>query len=194
MQRDGATIHRLDITPVGSLQTGACGRYRKRWDFTLSSPASAAGYIVQKVDFHRLVEDCSEAGACPATPELTFWEAWPVLAGATQHRLRSSSTFTDQSSFGGNASKVGCVIAAGEVKFYLRSVTGDLGDFNTAPATPNGGWGPNASGQSGSLPSTLTEPTWWGTAPTEGSPHRDATAGWRCCGDSGDFNTIHASP
>jgi hypothetical protein len=193
LQQNGHTLRRLAITGVGPLVSGPCGGYSRRWDFGLGAPAANAGYIVQQIDFYEYLVDCPRMGACTASPNLTFWEAWPVRAGASFHEMHSVG-FTDQSSYGSKPNKVGYVAALGEVKYYERTVTGDLGTFNAAPATPAGGWSPNASGQSGSLPSTLTRPSWWSTAPTEGPEKRSATASWRCCGKSDDFNDIKATP
>lgn len=194
LQQNGHTIRRLSVSAVGSLVRGACGRYRKRWDFSLGAPASADGYIVQQIDFYEDIMSCPSLGRCPANPSLTFWEAWPVAKGATVHSLQGSIGYTDQSAYPGRSGKPGYVGAFGEIKFYLKSVTGDLGSFSTAPATATGGWGPGAVSQSGILPSTSTRPSWWSSSPTEGSATRSAYAGWRCCGDARDYNTIVATP
>lgn len=194
LQQNGQTVRRLSITGVGALTKGACGMYLRRWDFELGAPAANAGYIVQQVDFYKHIVDCPQMGMCTVNPELTFWEAWPVKKGDTFHEKQSSIGFTDQSSSKGKADKVGYVAAMGEVKFFERSVTGDLGTYKTAPATAGGGWAPNASGQSGILPSTLTKPSWWSNTPTDGPKKRFAVASWRCCGKSNDFNDIKADP
>lgn len=194
LQQNGQTIRRLSVSAVGALAKGPCGRYRKRWDFTLGAPASADGYIVQQVDFYEDIMTCPSLGQCPVNPTLTFWEAWPVAKGATVHSMHSAAGYTDQSAYPGKSGKPGYVGAFGEIKFYLKSVTGDLGSFNTAPATARGGWGPGSVSQSGSLPSTSTRPSWWSSSPTEGPATRSAYAGWRCCGDASDYNTIVATP
>ena len=193
LQQNGHLLRRLTITGLGTLTKGACGQYRRRWDFELGAAAANEGYIVQQIDFYEHIVDCPRMGMCTVNPNLTFWEAWPVKKGDTFHEKHSAG-WTDQSTYGGKADKVGYVAALGEVKYYERSVTGDLGTYGKAPATANGGWGPNASGQSGSLPSTLTKPAWWGNAPTDGPKKRSATASWRCCGKSDDFNDIKADP
>lgn len=194
LQQNGNTIRRLAISSVGSLMRGACGMYSKRWDFTLGAAAPAAGYIVQQIDYYENIVDCPQMGQCTANPNFIFWEAWPVKQGDTLHELHGSSGYTDQASHPGGPTKVGFLAAIGEIKFYLRSVTGDLGGFNTAPSSPSGGWSPNAAGVSGSLPSTLSKPSWWSTAPTEGPGTRGAWSSWRCCNNSRDFNSIHANP
>ncbi len=194
LQQNGQTIQRLSVSSVGNLVKGACGSYSKRWDFTLGAAASADGYIVQQVDFYEDIMKCPSLGRCPARPTLTFWEAWPVAKGATVHSVHATAGYTDQSSYSGKPGKPGYVGAFGEIKFFLKSVTGDLGTFNAAPASPSGGWGPGAVSQSGSLPSTPTRPSWWTAAPAEGPATRSAYAGWRCCGDAQDYNTIVATP
>ena len=194
IQQNAQMIRRLSVSSVGSLISGPCGRYRKRWDFTLGAPASNDGYIVQQVDFYEDLMNCPSLGRCPAQPSLTFWEAWPVAKGDTAHTLHTSAGYTDQSSYPGVSGKPGYVGAFGEIKFYLKSVTGDLGSLNTAPATPSGGWGPGAVSQSGSLPSTSTRPSWWSSSPTEGPGRRSAYAGWRCCPTGRNYNIIRSDP
>lgn len=194
VQQNAQTVRRLSVSSVGSLVTGSCGRYRKRWDFTLGTPASDDGYIVQQVDFYEDLMNCPSLGRCPAQPSLTFWEAWPVAKGDTAHSLQTTVGYTDQSAYPGVAGRPGYVGAFGEIKFYLKSVTGDLGSFSTAPATPSGGWGPGAVSQSGILPSTSARPSWWSSSPTEGPGRRSAYAGWRCCPTGKNYNIIRADP
>jgi len=193
LQQNGQTIRRLTVSPVGALTEGACGKYSRKWDFKLGAAAAEAGYIVQKLDFYEDFVACPFSGRCLVDPTLTFWEAWPVKKDDTFHEKHSAG-YTDKSSSSGKDKKSGFVAAAGEVKFFVKSVSGDLGTYDTAPAKPNGGWGPNKSGQSGSLPSTLTEPSWWSSGASEGPAKRIADASWRCCGDNRDFNTIKADP
>jgi hypothetical protein len=192
-QQNGMVIRRLAVTGVGAFAKGTCGAYSRKWDFQLAAAAPEAGYIVQKVDFYLDLRECPLMGVCLANPTLTFWEAWPVKKGDTFHEKHSVG-FTDKSAAPINDKKVGYVAALGEIKFFTKSATGDLGTYSTAPASPSGGWGPNNSGQSGSLPSTLTEPSWWSSAPTEGPGKRSATASWRCCKNADDFNSITADP
>lgn len=77
----------------------------------------------------------------------------------------------------------------GEVKFFGRSKTGDLGDFNQAPADPASKWGPGKVPTSGALPSTPTKPPWWDDAPIEGPAVRQARSEWDCCDADPDKHT-----
>jgi len=192
-QRTGA-VRRLAISRVGQLQKRTCGGYGVRWLFELGAPAPSDGYIVQKIDEYKEVVDCPRTARCLASPTLTFWEAWSVKRGQTREELHSQFGFTDSDVQPSAPTKGGYNVGTGDVRFYRASVTGDLGKDGTAPARPNGGWGPGAVSMSGSLPSTPTRPSWWGTAPTEGPARRSANAAWHCCGGASDFNDIHATP
>jgi hypothetical protein len=176
-------LQRLTVTGIGAGTTGTCGAYRRRWDFELGSAAPADGYLVQKVDFTLATATCTEpvVNATPGTPTLTFWEAWRVQSGHRLFRQRTAVGYTDQSSFGSQSSTSGTVVAAGEIKFFTEAVTGNLGDLHVAGTAP--GWAPGGEPQSGPLPSTHTEPTWWSGAPTEGPVSRSAQSLWNCCGD-----------
>ena len=66
------------------------------------------------------------------------------------------------------------------MKFFPISKTGDLGDVGVAPATSNG-WGPGKVKRAGDLPSTASEPSWWGDKPVDGPATRMASSNWSCC-------------
>lgn len=194
MQQNNEIVQRLAITYETPLVRGACGGRFVRWIFALDNPAPAEGYIVQQVDEYNEELKCPSFGRCLARPTFTFWEAWFVNKGDTHEHLHSTLGFTDQSSFPGGPDKVGFRVHVGEVKFFPKSVTGDLGKDGIAPASPNGGWGPGAVPITGNLPSTKSPPSWWSNAPTEGPKTRQAYSAWRCCGTSDDFNVVKSRP
>ncbi len=196
--QEGERVRRLAITPVGSLHSGECGERRIAWRFTLDNPASADGYFVQQVNLHKDQQDCpSDVRSTPARPTFSFWEAWNVASGDTTEHIGSPG-FTDRSAYPPQRTASGSYAAVGHVKFFLRSVTGDLGGFDTAPADPTSPWRPGRSGGvrlSGGLPSVGSEPSWWSNTPTEGPVMRWATSWWNCCGDaSSNFSRVDANP
>ena len=195
IQQGGNQIRRLTITPITKTD-GDCGARNVRWTFSLDNPAPANGYIVQNVRSLQTIESCpSNVQSISLTPTLTFWEAWDVKAGDKVDWTTTRDGWTDGSTRGEESTKSGMQASLGTVKFFLQSVTGDLGGFGTSPATPNGGWGPGNATPSGALPSTLTKPSWWNDTPTEGPARRWASSWWNCCGDaSSHFSKIDANP
>jgi hypothetical protein len=197
LQQGGESLQRLSISR-NSRTSGDCGSSRVRWTFSLDNPAPSDGYIVQKVTQLQTVEACpSNVSSISLTPRppSPFWEAWPVSSGATVHQLQSTLGFTDQSSRGPGTNQSGTRAALGNVKFFLKSTTGDLGTYRTAPSTPGSSWGPGRAAPSGILPSTQSEPSWWSGTATEGPAHRWASAWWNCCNDaSSNFSRIDSNP
>jgi hypothetical protein len=195
VQQRGQHVQRLTVTGIGAGTQSTCGGYTRQWDFTLDAAAPEAGYIVQKVDFYKDTAACDKPAvtATPATPTLTFWEAWPVNSGAKLFDLRATIGYTDQSSAVNHPDTTGTVAATGTIKFFKSSVTGNLGSL-----TADGLWHRGVSGgerQSGVLPSTHTEPVWWSGTPEEGPATRSAQSAWSCCGEaSTQFNTITFNP
>lgn len=195
IQQGGNQIRRLSITR-NLRDAGECGAKRVRWTFSLDSPAPADGYIVQRIRNLQTVENCpSNVSSISLTPTMDYWEAWQVNSGATREVLDSVFHYTDQHSRPPEPNKSGTQASLGTVKFFLRSVTGDLGSDGVAPATPGSSWGPGNAPASQSLPSTLTQPSWWNGAPTEGPARRWASAWWNCCGEeSSHFSRIDSNP
>jgi Domain of unknown function (DUF4157) len=196
-QAGSKSVQRLTVTPNGALFKGDCGNYRKRWIFELSAAAPEDGYIVQQVDLYEDIKDCPGFAVCLANPTLTFWEAWFVKKGDTLQHIHSSVGWTDQATRGPADKKTGDHAAIGEIKFYKKSVTGDLGKEDVLSSDPKSDWKPGTKGGvplSGWLPSTKSKPSWWSSAPTEGPKNRRAYSAWRCCGSDRDFNIINAEP
>ncbi len=212
LQQNLRTIRRLTITPVHLLK-GSCGKVNKMWDFVLGGPASGDGYLVQHVQVFSQSANCPGTASLPnplPNPKLEYWEAWPVPFNATHSTDRQSIplkkggavaqtlVFTDTSRIDQSwPNQSGAYLATGDLRFYLKSVTGDLGSANQAPETgsPNSGtWGPSMVAATGGLTGSNTRPSWWSSAPTEGPATRKLAVSWRCCGDGNDFNNVVDHP
>lgn len=189
--RERNSIQKMAINQV-SLVPRTCGGRSVKWSFTLSSPATADGYFVQEINVYEIKSSGCPAISGPPAPIQTFWEAFPVATASRTHGLHSTLGYSDESGYPSNPNSNGTSQSAGKVKFFLKSVTGDLGGFSTSPSTANG-WGPGMVPRSGIVPSTASQPTWWTTAPTEGPENRSATSVWDCCSSPG-FNNISATP
>ena len=173
-----------------------CGARRVRWTFALDAPATEDGYIVQRIRNLQTIENCpSNVGSISTTPTMEFWEAWDVKKGDTVDWTTTRDHWTDESGRPPETTKSGMQASLGTVKFFLRSVTGDLGGFGVAPAAAGSSWGPGKAPPSGALPSTQSEPSWWNTTPAEGPARRWASSWWNCCGEeSAHFSKIDSSP
>jgi hypothetical protein len=130
---------------------------------------------------YEFIQTCPDVATGPPGPKQEFWEAWPIAAGATEHPRTVSLGRTDLSIRPAAPNKNGSQQTTGELKFFARTVTGDLGDFGVAPATPGSGWGPGLVPTSGAVPSTGSKPAWWDTAPVEGPANRESHSIWNCC-------------
>lgn len=184
-------IQRLSVSLTGRSHDGRCGGFTRSFNFTLDNPAPTDGYMVQKIERYDNQVRCPGMGACPASPSLTFYEAFFVQSGSTEFYRRSALGMTDQSGHAAQPNSSGARYAHGEIRFFPIAVTGNLGRNNRA-----GLWSPgNAGGvpASLSLPSTTVAPAWWDRH-TEGPVTRYVHADWRCCNDSMDFNTISSDP
>ncbi len=176
-------LQRLTITPLSCVKR-ACGEYNASWRFALDRPAPEKGYLVQQIDRSELIGTCSDAGpvAGPPAPVQTYWEAWPVGRRKRMDRLTREDGYTDESTWPATPATSGTQIAAGTVKFFTFSTTGDLGNFDQAPADPTSPWDVGTVPGSGSLlPATASKPPWWDDPPVEGPATREAASRWDCC-------------
>lgn len=173
-------IQRLTITQH-ALTKGTCDERNVQWIFSLDKPAPEDGYIVQQVDRSEFVATCPNLAIGPPGPLPIFWEAWFVKKGDKLDWTTVRDKWTDGSTRSARPSTNGRYFAGGTVKFFTKSITGDLGDFNKAPADPKSTWGPGKVPISGALPSTPSEPSWWSGTPTEGPAQRSVDSVWNCC-------------
>jgi hypothetical protein len=173
-------IQRLTVTQH-ALTKRTCGGRNVQWVFSLDNPAPEDGYIVQQVDRNEWVATCPDKAYGPPAPLPTFWEAWFVKKGDKLDWTTVRDNWTDGSTSASRPGTNGQYIAAGTIKFFTKSTTGDLGDFGKAPTDPKSPWGPGKVPISGALPSTSSSPSWWSSGPTEGPASRGVWASWDCC-------------
>ena len=198
----------LTINQIGTPKTEpGCGYLEVMWDFVLDKPAPREGYLVQKVDLYINIKGCGwrkKGPNCPQSmtlgePTETFWEAWPVKKGALRRKTHPGlGTFgeTDMAKHAaapgkGWDNKCGWYVAVGEVKFYWKVITGDIGDYFDG----RGGWKQDDNYYSAALPYTKSEPDFWDAKPAEGPKVRAAVSFWKCCPCAKDnFNTVIWNP
>lgn len=173
-------IQRLTITQH-ALTKGTCGGRNVQWIFSLDKPAPEDGYIVQQIDRNEFVANCPDLAMGPPAPLPTFWEAWFVKKGDKLDWLAATMPFTDGNTRPARPRTNGRDGALGKVKFFTKATTGDLGRDNVAPTDPKSNWGPGKVPNSGALPSTASEPSWWSGTPAEGPAVRNVVASWDCC-------------
>jgi hypothetical protein len=203
MQQAGP-IRRLSITPTKTFTKGKCGQYSVYWNFAsgVAAPASG-GYIVQHIREMETYAACPDTvEAVSTTPKGQFWEAWWVAPGDKIQELHKKGMvdFTDRSSMPGRGGISGHVAYPGDVKFFSKDVTGDLGRENVLSSDPAiaSVWKPGTKGgvaQAGWLPSTRSEPSWWGNS-LDGPEKRWASTWWNCCDsdESKHWSQSDASP
>lgn len=143
----------LSINAIPPFKDAKCGEEAVyTWNFELSQIAgefcgkvglgkTVVGYFVQRVQIWCRNIACPPkcAGDCPTPPEplgapdLVFYEAWEVYRNSKQARVLDdkTGTYTDQFNFDFNKKdQCGYRIAKGEVKFFCKSDTKDLGGVN----------------------------------------------------------------
>jgi hypothetical protein len=203
--QQGGTVRRLTISPTKTFTKGNCGQRSVYWNFVsgVAAPASG-GYIVQNVRNMETPGTCpDDVTAVSTTPKDQFWEAWWVAPGDKIQELHKNGVvdFTDHSarSESDGAGKTGHQASLGTVKFFGKDTTGDLGKEDVLSADPAiaSSWKPGTKGgvaRSGWLPSTSSEPSWWGNS-LDGPASRWANSWWNCCGDeSKHWSKSDASP
>ena len=191
------SIQRLKVNPHGTFTKGSCGQYEKFWIFELASPAPEDGYIVQQVDLYEDFKTCPMTAVDLLNPTFTFWEAWWLQRGDKRQHIHSKVGFTDRAALDAHPNQSASHAAIGTIKFFKKSVTGDLGKENVVTSDPAITWRPGNQGGvqlSGWLPSTSSPPAWWGNS-TEGPEKRYAYSDWYCCGTPAkQWSTSSARP
>ena len=166
------------ITATKLSQTNlGLGGFQVKFRFELSKPAPADGYIVQNVIYNKDID-----GQQPI--HKVFWEAWFVKSGQTKETGDAEYGYTDAAEEPRHPRTTGTVSVTGQIKFFLKTVTGDLGDPAATPivlANMATGWENNNDETfAGVLPSTVTRPQWWNNVPDNNEPvgARSVTANW----------------
>jgi hypothetical protein len=193
------TLARLtitQITPDYELRMGTCGERNVQWIFALDKAAPEDGYIVQHIEGNQDIAACPGKRSGTMRRTLDFWEAWPVKRGEHVDWTTTRDGWTDGSRRGPAPRTAGLQTSDGELKFFGKPKTGDLGDFDRAPADATSAWGPGRVPTSGRLPSTATKPPWWDDAPIEGPAVRQALSEWNCCNADPDKHStrVYAYP
>jgi len=105
---------------------------------------------------------------------------------------------TDHGGLTANKGKCGNKSQVGYVKFFCKTMTGDLGTEGNE--NPLSGWHINASYGTGDcifapgwLPSTDKEPTWWANFAEQGPAQRSISLYFSCCCNN-DFVEAQADP
>jgi uncharacterized protein DUF4157 len=187
-------IQRLTINPKGRSK-GKCGQYYVGWAFVLNNPAPDDGYIVQQIDKSEWVMNCGESGAPAPLP--TYWEAWFVEKDHKRDWITRDTGVTDESTLDTpKPNTTGTLDSTGTVKFFTKSTTGDL-DTNWTQRVP-GLWGCVSPREplvpeSGDIPSTYNQPTWWNNPPVEGPKQRSVSVSWNCCDPDETKHTFDAT-
>jgi RHS repeat-associated protein len=183
-----------------NLKEKSCGfEPRAEWDFTLGRVSRAKddceGYFVQKTEVRCNIGLCPD---CPVTlpvpPTYVFYEAWFVDKGKEREQTRylpgpgrrALGDYTDAFEWK-SLNRCGVFKILGEVKFFCKTVTGDLGGIGRS--SPDGTWRISIprgsecgiSQSSGNVPSTGGKPTWWEDTPLDGPATHFLTASWCCC-------------
>jgi RHS repeat-associated protein len=163
---------------------GSCGGFKGFYGLFLDHQALQDGYIVQKNTISKTGMLCNKT--IVGKTSNVFWEAWPVTKGSTRPDLINPSDYNDEvCNLSAPSELRGHVVVAGEIRFYYRTTTKDLGGYNTWPAGPNAapGWGQIGGG---SLPTYKgqTPPDFWNkpSDQSEMTGSRTVDITFCCCG------------
>ena len=175
---------RITVTTLTKNPTTSCGSYDVKWEFVLDKPAAQDGYIIQKVTYDYDYKKCD---GTPTKGSKTYWEGWLVKSGQTTETGDASFKFTDHATEPSHPQMHGTITQAGEIKFFFKTQTGNLGDPGVNPVVPpdptTGFGGKNQERMSKDLPSTDSPPTWWNNPSDNGEStgSRSVTTSWNCC-------------
>jgi RHS repeat-associated protein len=173
---------RITVKTITKKPTTSCGSENVDFEFTLDRPPSEDGYVVQKIIFKYNYTDTEDTDHHQTTDfTKTYWEAWFVKGT----KSTQPPSVSDHSHWEGKGRATGTHSSVGEIKFFYKRNTGDLGDYGTPPSKPD----PSTGWQSGDgsswsigLPWTDKEPKWWKNDPDNGeaSASRSVNTDWNC--------------
>lgn len=155
-----------------------CGNFSWKVRFKLDAPAGPnGGYIVQKVFLNTQRDPCTGR---VESHRATYWEAWPVSAGqdttcTSQPSGGGKPNWNDNFGYPAGKKTRGTAYWRGEVVYVENPAGGNAID----PA-----WPPGGCRYSGTLPSTKTQPGFWGGIPANCKSQRTFFYRWDCCTDS----------
>src|SRR5579871_1236752 len=125
---------RITVTTLTKNPTSDCGSAEVKWTFALDQPAPGDGYIVQKVTRSYDYQSCD--GKTKVKTTQTFWEAWLVKKGQVNETGAALYGFTDNAGEPPRPQTHVTLTKAGEIKFFLASQTGNMGDPGVNPPVP----------------------------------------------------------
>jgi hypothetical protein len=174
-----------------SVDSRECQELAVKYRSQLDHPALRKGYIVIKNTNYRKLNYRCEDPDCPVTGQDNkdvFWEAMFVEAGSDLDYLESIFHWSDQALFqlGGSLQpSCGYSSVSGEVRFYYKDTTGNLGNDLADPGPLAPGWHDRASPDPQHpaptfVPYTWSEPRWWRNTPVEGTGTRGSHISWAC--------------
>lgn len=164
-EKDG-TLSPITIENVAGPRSGVCGEFFWQVRFRLAAASPLGGWFIQKITVKR-----QATVNCPAVYpaiDVTYWEAWQVHAGKDVSTFVEANTndFDDQYSGPSWPDSEGFHKTDGELRFYE-----DL----TLPADFTAR---NPRTYAGILPSTTTQPAFWGAGDVKS--HK-LNLDWDCC-------------
>ncbi len=178
----------LTIKTVNGPKKDPCGGFTWQVIFTLNNPSPKGGWIVQEIDYERVVIECPDNQII--NEKVHYWEAWHVAAGAAgdEERLAGKFTYDDQFSSPDFPNTRGHTTITGKVKFF---------EGLELPATFKKN---NDSTYAGGLPATTGKPAFWNT---DNTADHNLSILWNCCNNQtinamthtpDDVATDHALP
>ena len=177
----------IRIKPLDRVARPQCGdRYFMHWDFVLEPKAPCDGYFVQRIDVWCVIGDgCNCPDTLPLEPAYSYWEAFPVKEGSrTYDGRRGGGRFTDEFGWVVPRGTCGHYAQIGEVRFYCKRDTGDLGaNWQVGQQFGEGRCGTT----SGTAQATSIRPEFW-IGPPRAVEVRNAGVSWNCC----DGNSVDA--
>ena len=126
----------------------------------------------------------NEQPSLPIPPATTYWEAWYLPPDNT--KVVTTYGWTDQLGSFGWQSTSGMTHKEGVVKFFRRSDL-NVPSYGVVPpgfSGPGQGKPQKCWNNSGGLPCSDSQPSWWNNNSTEGPAVHYVNAYWFCCLDT----------
>ena len=186
------------IKVLKKLKLQLCGAFelKLRFNLTNDTVAEKPGYFVQRVTRKKRVYDC-DSGDLIHQEDDVYFEAWYIPEGHNYDTVTLNEKNPDQTSdewFSvSHLDTCGSLSLSGELRFYYKDITGNLGDPGADPPVPpdpdTGFGGINQVPGSGILPSMRSapfvgiDPDFWKDPPSQNKQpvKTELDLGWNCC-------------